>query len=122
MHFIAHLSTLAFVAASCATAPTTVPPVVAHPAGNESWIIDDERIHVGTTRSVVLFLLGQPDLRLGDDCWVFWDFCTRPATANPHGFDTLVLSFSDNGVSGMKLVDGEEIRRIASRQSIHAKR
>lgn len=73
-----------------------------------------ERVRIGSSRGAVLLILGAPDVRAGDAWWVFWDFRVRPAAANPQRFDALVLTFSGDVVSGMKLVDGRAVRRFLS--------
>jgi hypothetical protein len=101
---------------ACRAAAPAASPVVACAIDSDDVIGDVARLRVGSSRDDVLVLLGEPDLRAGDGWWVYWNFRARPAEANPRGFGALVLGFSGDSVSGMKLADAREIRRCIERR------
>lgn len=64
----------------------------------------------GDSRASVLSLCGRPDFAIGDDHWIYWDIHTPDKAAHVGGFDTMVMTFAENRVSNMRLVNGEALR------------
>lgn len=110
--------------AAAALAAFHAPLVVAAPDApttvvrrqRETSDLSSARIQVGTSRREVESLIGAPADRLSRDVWVYWNFTTLDETTNPHGFDTLLLTFVGDRVVSLKLVPGQPVRQFLAQQ------
>jgi hypothetical protein len=60
----------------------------------------------------VLQMFGRPAQRLTPNLWVYWRYCSPEQAEQNGGHDTLVVAFApDEQVAGMKLVDGDLLRK-----------
>ncbi len=107
---------LPVVSASLLANPATTEPIVAYPAKQAGIFAERGLISIGSSRDMVASLLGDPEMRVSDEFWIYWDFRLRPEQVNPRGFDALIVRFSADIVAGMKLSDGELIRRALVRK------
>lgn len=66
----------------------------------------------GSTPAEVRSKLGAPHAMLGTDLWIYWNYgAPNPNSANP-AFDTLVVAFTDNRVTAVKITDGRAVRQL----------
>jgi hypothetical protein len=86
-------------------------PVVGHTIRSPDSIGESKRITIGSNHTLVLDVLGEPDVRLNEEFWIYWNCRVTPASANPQGFDSLIVIFNEGRVIALKASDGESIRR-----------
>lgn len=75
----------------------------------------------GLSSEGVLQRLGAPSQRLNANLWIYWRYLTPEQAADDHaGCDTLVVAFSKEKVTGMKLVKTGDLQTaLASGQFPH---
>ena len=73
----------------------------------------------GMTRETVDFMIGQPDERLSADVWVYWNFKAKGVPAST-GVDTLIVGFTDDRVTLIRLSKSEPVRAFIARQRARA--
>jgi outer membrane protein assembly factor BamE (lipoprotein component of BamABCDE complex) len=77
---------------------------------------DDSDVSVakGMSRETVNFMLGVPSETLGDGVWVYFDFRGK-GTPEAAKADTLVLVFSGDKVSSMRLCENKPMREYVAK-------
>ena len=66
----------------------------------------------GSSPAEVRSKLGAPHAMLGADLWIYWNYgAPNPNSANP-AFDTLVIAFTDNRVTAVKITDARAVRQL----------
>ena len=71
-------------------------------------------IERGAPRVAVFAHLGSPSRRLSSDVWAYDGFRADVASVNERGCDTLIITFVDNQVADLKLVNRPAARSIAA--------
>jgi hypothetical protein len=90
-------------------------PVVALDAETLDYLTSRTRVTVGMQRGTVVDQMGEPNVMLHPDVWVFKNF----HASNVFGaekFDTLFVIFKDNKVAKITLTNEKTIRAAALRQ------
>lgn len=95
------LASVAFsaLALSASGAPATTNPVVL-PVSRVSGQIES-----GSPRISVTVRLGQPTQRLSDNLWVYRGFRARNGSSAQEACDTLIVTFTDDLVTDLRLVN-----------------
>ena len=77
-------------------------------------------VEIGMKRELVREMLGMPAAQLAPDIWVYFDF--RPVSlSRPAKGDTLIVSFIQDRVRYLTLVDGQHVRALIARQQQKSK-
>ena len=84
---------------------------VAHAATMQEEGNSEDFIKRGDAKDFVIDTLGVPHARLSADIWVYWDYKSTDGSVNRRGYDTLLITFTDDCVSSLKLVNGEPVRK-----------
>lgn len=88
-------------------------PVIAFRALRET--INEPVFGRGMPANEVLRLLGEPDERLAQGLWVYWDYRTNRTSLNAQGLDTLVIAISHETVVGLKIVPRQSLEPFVTR-------
>lgn len=106
---ISALFAVGMVAAMPPLAPVRAKPVEPAPAHAHPVTYAERTssstVTRGTWRHHVERALGQPDLRLGDDVWIYHRFGTPSPSDCRAGCDRLVITFAAGKVAGLQLVN-----------------
>lgn len=111
---VAVLSLVAAFAVSATASPRS--PVEHDPFGfNVSEIIqpNDQSITRGTPRMTVRRLMGPAYEALSPDVWLYHGYHPNIAPGHERGCDTLVISFADDQVTDLKIVNARATAVIA---------
>jgi hypothetical protein len=66
----------------------------------------------GSSSATVRTVLGVPDATLGPDLWIYLSLgAQNPNRDNPE-FDTLVVAFTNDRVTAVKITDGRVVRQL----------
>ena len=76
-----------------------------------------EAIRRGCPRNEVLEKIGDPGTRLSRDVWVYWNYRCTDLAAERRGFDALILTFSDDRVTDMKIVNSGTLAAALNRRT-----
>src|SRR5439155_8930519 len=71
---------------------------------------------VGAPRAEVLAEFGRPSEQRGPEFWIYRDFRSHFKSAYEKGYDTLVVIFSGEQVSRMRLVNGAQLTAALAEQ------
>ena len=74
----------------------------------------------GMSRESVVSAMGTPDHQLSPDVWVYWDFKAKKLPGS-EGYDTLVVRFSDDRVTLLRLTHSEVVRTFIHQQKTRAR-
>ncbi len=119
------LSALGFAATGCTSA--SLNRVATHSTHGLGLPLDevpsddgaDQRsllLQPGNSRDAVLTQLGVPRAAASEDVWIYTDAQTPAAGSRLLDFDTLVVTFSRDRVSQLRLVNGNQARAVLARQ------
>lgn len=93
-------------------------PVVAYSAEQSAPVgLLSEAIRRGSSRHEVLTKIGSPGTRLASNVWVYWNYRSNNLAAERRGLDTLILTFSDDRVTDMKIVNSDTLAAALNRRS-----
>jgi hypothetical protein len=73
----------------------------------------------GMSQETVEFMLGKPDEKLSADAWVYWNFKARGVPVSD-GIDTLVIGFTGDRVTLIRLSKSGPVRAFITRQKARA--
>ena len=73
----------------------------------------------GMPRETVEFMLGKPNEKLSADAWVYWNFKARGVPVTD-GVDTLVVGFTDDRVTLIRLSKSGPVRAFIAQQKAKA--
>lgn len=90
---------LSVLVVSASGAPSTT-PALALPVSRVS-----DQIESGMPRIAVTVRLGQPSQRLSENVWAYRGFRVRNGSSGQEACDTLVVTFADDLVSDLRLVN-----------------
>ena len=105
----------AFAAPAATVNPLIGDPVVALDSETLDYLASRTRVTVGMPRGTVVDQMGEPNVMLHPDVWVFKNFFA----SNVFGaekYDTLFVVFKDNKVAKITLTNEKMIRAAALRQ------
>jgi hypothetical protein len=114
-HFLLAVSLVASLASFARASDSA--PVVAYSATQTGPGLLSESIRRGTSRNEVLAKVGSPGSRLSTDVWVYWNYRCNDATANRLGYDALILTFANDRVTDMKIVNAQTLAAALNRRS-----
>ena len=90
-------------------------PIIAYQPREHETSPTTQLLGKNATREEVLVKLGPPDMRIGEGVWVYWNFqSNRPEASRL--YDTLVLAFRGQRVSGVKLTSAAALRGLLAQQ------
>ena len=96
-----------------AASPATSSPIAFDVAKvNQPNNVENVHLQRGDTLMTARRLLGAPHRQLSANVWVYYGF--HPETANALGCDTLVVTFAQNKVSDLKIVNERAVQVIAA--------
>jgi hypothetical protein len=107
----AALSVSAFVPSSPASEKT---PALGYSVSTLTVNSRGERIQRGATQSTVRLLMGRPSRELSPDIWIYGGYYANLDLANEQRCDTLVITFVQDKVADLKLVNKRAIGVIAA--------
>jgi hypothetical protein len=113
---------LSVLAAALAVSPVCAAettPTIAYPAtqsGPNGSLA--ESVHRGCSRNEVIAKIGLPGTQLSPDIWIYWNKyrCDDPAAVR-QDYDTLIITFTDGQVGGLKLVNARILAAELKRRS-----
>jgi hypothetical protein len=73
------------------------------------------QLHPGNTREAVLTQLGVPQAAAGQDVWIYPGAASADSKTRALGYDTLVVTFSEDRVIHLRLVNGHQAREVLAR-------
>lgn len=73
------------------------------------------QLHPGNTRDAVLTQLGVPQAAVGHDVWIYTGTQSADPATSTLGYDTLVVTFAEDRVSQLRLVNGHQAREALAR-------
>jgi outer membrane protein assembly factor BamE (lipoprotein component of BamABCDE complex) len=89
-------------------------PAIAYPVNIVRVGLDDNQIKVGSTRDAVRRLMGNPHQRPTPDVWLYWNYRSDADRPNQQGCGTLIVTFSGDKVSDLKLANRRAVGLITS--------